>query len=79
MVGDLGCRNRGPPTARLIQLRRTTMGYVSQFLRVVCRVYRHWEVVPRPLMATGSDGRTRAEAQAKPCIQQTDIRTPCGS
>ena len=61
MVGDLDVVTAAP--RQVIQLRRTTLGYVSQFLRVVPRVST-LDVVAEPLMATGSD-RASAEAQAK--------------
>jgi len=69
MVGDLDVVTAAP--RQVIQLRRTTLGYVSQFLRVVPRVST-LDVVAEPLMATGSD-RASAEAQAKTLLQRLNI------
>tara|TARA_R100001369_G_scaffold27720_2_gene49898 strand:+ start:1665 stop:2357 length:693 start_codon:yes stop_codon:yes gene_type:complete len=69
MVGDLDVVTAAP--RQVIQLRRTTLGYVSQFLRVVPRVST-LEVVAEPLMATGSD-RATAEAQAKTLLHRLNI------
>jgi alpha-D-ribose 1-methylphosphonate 5-triphosphate synthase subunit PhnL len=69
MVGDLDVVTAAP--RQVIQLRRTTLGYVSQFLRVVPRVST-LDVVAEPLMATGSD-RATAEAQAKNLLQRLNI------
>jgi alpha-D-ribose 1-methylphosphonate 5-triphosphate synthase subunit PhnL len=70
MVGDLDVVTAAP--RQVIQLRRTTLGYVSQFLRVVPRVST-LDVVAEPLMATGSD-RATAEAQAKTLLHR--LNTP---
>jgi alpha-D-ribose 1-methylphosphonate 5-triphosphate synthase subunit PhnL len=69
VVGDLDVVTAAP--RQVIQLRRTTLGYVSQFLRVVPRVST-LDVVAEPLMATGSD-RASAEAQAKTLLQRLNI------
>lgn len=69
MVGDLDVVTAAP--RQVIQLRRTTLGYVSQFLRVVPRVST-LDVVAEPLMATGSD-RATAEAQAKTLLHRLNI------
>jgi alpha-D-ribose 1-methylphosphonate 5-triphosphate synthase subunit PhnL len=58
MVGDLDVVTAAP--RQVIQLRRTTLGYVSQFLRVVPRVST-LDVVAEPLMATGSDRASAVE------------------
>ena len=55
----------------ILALRRGTLGYVSQFLRVVPRVST-LDVVAEPLMATGSD-RATAEAQAKTLLHRLNI------
>ena len=46
---------------RILRLRRTTMSYVSQFLRVIPRVPAR-DLVAEPLLAAG---RSRAEAEAE--------------
>lgn len=61
-VGDLELAEAEP--RQIIALRRRTLGYVSQFLRVVPRVPTH-EVVAEPLRVLGvsaSEARIRAEA-----------------
>ncbi len=61
MVGDVDVARAAP--REIIQLRRRTLGYVSQFLRVVPRVST-LDVVAEPLLATGTDAdaaRTQAE------------------
>ncbi|MDF1855538.1 phosphonate C-P lyase system protein PhnL [Pseudooceanicola sp.] len=62
MVGDVDVVAADPRA--ILTLRRYTLGYVSQFLRVVPRVATR-DVVAEPLLATGSDlvaARARAEA-----------------
>lgn len=56
MVGDVDVAAAAP--RQIIQLRRYTLGYVSQFLRVVPRVST-LDVVAEPLIATGT---ARADA-----------------
>lgn len=51
MVGDLDVATAAP--REIIQLRRRTLGYVSQFLRVVPRVST-LDVVAEPLLVTGT-------------------------
>ena len=54
----------GARPREILELRRTTLGYVSQFLRVVPRVPTRW-VVAEPLLALGvenDEARTKAEA-----------------
>ena len=51
MVGDLDVATAAP--REIIQLRRHTLGYVSQFLRVVPRVST-LDVVAEPLLVTGT-------------------------
>ena len=61
-VGDLDVARAEP--REILQLRRDTLGYVSQFLRVVPRVPTV-DVVAEPLLTLGVDpsvARTRAEA-----------------
>ena len=55
-----GCGQAAP--RQIIQLRRRTLGYVSQFLRVVPRVPT-LEVVAEPLLNLG----VPADAAARPC------------
>ncbi len=69
MVGDLDVVSAVP--RQIIQLRRTTLGYVSQFLRVVPRVST-LDVVAEPLLATGSD-RDTAIASAKVLLSRLNI------
>ena len=59
MVGDVDVASARP--REILQLRRTTLGYVSQFLRVVPRVATR-DVVAEPLLATGTPA---AEAFAR--------------
>ena len=62
MVGDTDVARAEP--REIIQLRRHTLGYVSQFLRVVPRVPTR-DVVAEPLLILGSApdaARARAEA-----------------
>jgi len=59
MVGEVDVARAAP--REIIALRRRTLGYVSQFLRVVPRVSTR-DVVAEPLLATGA---TRAEALAQ--------------
>lgn len=61
IVGDLDVAKAAP--REIIQLRRYTLGYVSQFLRVVPRVST-LDVVAEPLLMTGTatdDARAQAE------------------
>lgn len=51
MIGDVDVATAAPRD--IIQLRRKTLGYVSQFLRVVPRVST-LDVVAEPLLATGT-------------------------
>ena len=51
MVGDVDVASAAP--REIIALRRRTLGYVSQFLRVVPRVSTR-DVVAEPLLATGT-------------------------
>ena len=55
-LGDL----RGAAPRRILALRRTTMGYVSQFLRVVPRVAT-LELVMEPLLALDQDAAAARE------------------
>jgi len=56
----------------ILRLRRETLGYVSQFLRVVPRVPT-LEVVAEPCLAVGMD---RAEAEARARSLLTRLRIP---
>jgi alpha-D-ribose 1-methylphosphonate 5-triphosphate synthase subunit PhnL len=69
MVGDLDVATAAP--REIIQLRRRTLGYVSQFLRVVPRVST-LEVVAEPLLATGTT-REVALAQAVTLLTRLNI------
>lgn len=69
MVGDLDVVTAAP--RQVIQLRRTTLGYVSQFLRVVPRVST-LDVVAEPLLATGSD-RDHAMQRAEALLLRLNI------
>jgi len=69
MVGDLDVAAAAP--REIIQLRRCTLGYVSQFLRVVPRVST-LEVVAEPLLATGTK-REVALAQAGTLLTRLNI------
>lgn len=55
----------------IIQLRRDTLGYVSQFLRVVPRVPT-LDVVAEPLLAVGRD-RDTARTRARDLLQRLNI------
>tara|TARA_R110002110_G_scaffold176729_5_gene380996 strand:- start:72 stop:755 length:684 start_codon:yes stop_codon:yes gene_type:complete len=70
MVGDLDVATAAP--REIIQLRRRTLGYVSQFLRVVPRVST-LEVVAEPLLATGT---THAVALAQAVTLLTRLNIP---
>uniref|UniRef100_UPI004048595E phosphonate C-P lyase system protein PhnL n=2 Tax=Yoonia sp. TaxID=2212373 RepID=UPI004048595E len=62
MIGGVDVASAAP--REIIQLRRRTLGYVSQFLRVVPRVST-LDVVAEPLLATGTDvDEARAQAEA---------------
>jgi alpha-D-ribose 1-methylphosphonate 5-triphosphate synthase subunit PhnL len=69
MVGDVDVAIAAP--REIIQLRRHTLGYVSQFLRVVPRVST-LDVVAEPLLATGTD-RDKALAQAETLLARLNI------
>ncbi len=59
---------------RILALRRETLGYVSQFLRVVPRVPT-LEIVAEPLRALGAP-REAAEARARDLLSRLDIPQP---
>jgi alpha-D-ribose 1-methylphosphonate 5-triphosphate synthase subunit PhnL len=69
MVGDVDVASAAP--REIIQLRRRTLGYVSQFLRVVPRVST-LDVVAEPLLATGTE-RDIAIAQAEMLLTRLNI------
>jgi alpha-D-ribose 1-methylphosphonate 5-triphosphate synthase subunit PhnL len=70
MVGDIDVATAAP--RGIIELRRHTLGYVSQFLRVVPRVST-LDVVAEPLLATGS---ARADAIARAARLLTRLNIP---
>lgn len=69
MVGNLDVASAAP--REIIQLRRETLGYVSQFLRVVPRVST-LDVVAEPLLSTGTS-RDVAMAKAKALLRRLNI------
>ena len=69
MVGDVDVASAAP--REIIQLRRRTLGYVSQFLRVVPRVST-LDVVAEPLLATGTE-RGVAITQAETLLTRLNI------
>jgi alpha-D-ribose 1-methylphosphonate 5-triphosphate synthase subunit PhnL len=62
----------GAEPRRILELRRLTLGYVSQFLRVIPRVPA-LEVVAEPLRALGA---SRAEATARAAALLQRLRVP---
>ena len=66
-----GCRYAGLEPRQIIALRRATLGYVSQFLRVVPRVPA-LSVVAEPLLAQGLP-RAEAEARAAELLSRLKI------
>ena len=76
--GQIGIRHRGAvvniATAeprQILDVRRTTIGYVSQFLRAVPRVAA-LDVVAEPLIATGTSGED-ARGMAAMLLQRLNI------
>jgi alpha-D-ribose 1-methylphosphonate 5-triphosphate synthase subunit PhnL len=69
IVGNLDVASAAP--REIIQLRRETLGYVSQFLRVVPRVST-LDVVAEPLLATGTP-RDVAMAKAEALLRRLNI------
>lgn len=69
MVGDTDVARADP--REIIQLRRTTLGYVSQFLRVVPRVPT-LDVVAEPLLILGTPPET-ARARAEALLSRLNI------
>jgi len=69
MVGDVDVAQAAP--RGIIALRRETLGYVSQFLRVVPRVPTV-DVVAEPLLALGHDEEA-ARAQARAMLARLNI------
>ncbi len=69
MVGDVNVAIAAP--REIIVLRRRTLGYVSQFLRVVPRVST-LDVVAEPLLVTGTS-RDIAIAQAQTLLARLNI------
>ena len=60
------------PPRRIAALRRRSLGYVSQFLRVVPRVATV-DVVAEPLLALGTD-RGAARARAEALLERLNVR-----
>ncbi|MGR3621346.1 phosphonate C-P lyase system protein PhnL [Pseudophaeobacter sp.] len=69
LVGDLDVARAAP--RQIITLRRETLGYVSQFLRVVPRVPA-LDVVAEPLLAVGT-GQDRAREKAASLLAELNI------
>jgi len=69
MIGDVDVAHAAP--REIITLRRDTLGYVSQFLRVVPRVST-LDVVADPLRATGSSAE-QARAKAQVLLERLNI------
>jgi alpha-D-ribose 1-methylphosphonate 5-triphosphate synthase subunit PhnL len=69
MIDDVDVATAAP--REILQLRRYTLGYVSQFLRVVPRVPTV-EVVAEPLLATGTE-RSAALARAQVLLDNLNI------
>ncbi|MEO1612871.1 MAG: phosphonate C-P lyase system protein PhnL [Pseudomonadota bacterium] len=69
MVGDLDVAAASP--REILELRRTTLSYVSQFLRVVPRVPTV-EVVAEPMLRVGADG-AEAKARAEDLLRRLNI------
>ena len=69
MVGDVDVASAAP--REIIQLRRKTLGYVSQFLRVVPRVST-LDVVAEPLLVTGTSADA-AKAKAQELLTRLSI------
>jgi alpha-D-ribose 1-methylphosphonate 5-triphosphate synthase subunit PhnL len=69
MVGDVDVASAAP--REIIQLRRKTLGYVSQFLRVVPRVST-LDVVAEPLLVTGTPADA-AKATAQELLTRLNI------
>ena len=71
MIGDVDVATAAP--REIIALRRQTLGYVSQFLRVVPRVST-LDVVAEPLLVNGAS-QTAARAQAQALLERLNIPT----
>ena len=69
MIGDVDIATAAP--REIVQVRRRTLGYVSQFLRVVPRVST-LDVVAEPLLATGTE-RGAALQQAEALLTRLNI------
>ena len=69
IVGDVDVATAEP--REILKLRRETLGYVSQFLRVVPRVAT-LNVVAEPMLAVGM-GRVAAEARARELLNRLRI------
>ncbi|WP_109467812.1 phosphonate C-P lyase system protein PhnL [Albibacillus kandeliae] len=69
LVGDTDVARAEP--RQIVRLRRETLGYVSQFLRVVPRVATV-DIVAEPLLALGTP-RDEARARAEHLLQRLNI------
>ncbi|KPP84399.1 MAG: phosphonate C-P lyase system protein PhnL [Rhodobacteraceae bacterium HLUCCO07] len=69
LVGETDVARAEP--REILALRRDTLGYVSQFLRVVPRVPTR-DVVAEPLLAVGTD-RATAQARAEALLTRLNI------
>ena len=76
LVGDTDVAHAEP--REILALRRQTLGYVSQFLRVVPRVPTR-EVVAEPLLTVGRDRRCGGGAGRRPSGAAQHPRAPLGS
>ncbi|MFE3835851.1 phosphonate C-P lyase system protein PhnL [Pseudogemmobacter sonorensis] len=72
-----GVEVTGAPPRRILALRRATLGYVSQFLRVVPRVPT-LDVVAEPLLALGV-ARAAARARAADLLARLNVPQPLWS
>ncbi|GGB39274.1 phosphonate C-P lyase system protein PhnL [Roseibium aquae] len=70
-VGDRIINIAGAEPRRILSLRRDTIGYVSQFLRVIPRVSAV-DVVAEPLIAQGADA-AQAAGKAKDLLARLNV------
>ncbi len=69
-----GVELAGAEARLMLEMRRHTLGHVSQFLRVIPRVPT-LEIVAEPLLALGTD-RAEAEARARDMLARLNIPAP---
>jgi alpha-D-ribose 1-methylphosphonate 5-triphosphate synthase subunit PhnL len=69
-----GVELAGAEARLMLEMRRHTLGHVSQFLRVIPRVPT-LEIVAEPLLALGTD-RAEAEARARDLLARLNIPAP---